>query len=392
MGAATTARARMLAHASPLIRLLGQRDALCHENSLLERELEVFRSQRQRKAPHQRPHYAPEERARILEVMRLRGWTVKQAAQRFVVHPNTIRNWRRAVEDRTRSDRLLGRPPWNRLHDGVRGVVLELRRAFPEPEFGTRTIARHLVRAGIRISRTSVRRVLQEHQGGPRSRGEHARRVTQPTHHIRHPVEPNRVWHLDLTEIRVLWLTVTLAAIVDGFTRKIVALRASRARPTSEDVSALVAESVVQAGRRPRFLVTDHGSQFRRRFTAKMRSLGIDHVACPVRTWQLNAKIERVFRDVKRWACRSWLPLDVSSVQARLDDYREWHNRYRPHAAHGTLTPDEAEHGARLPDPIAYTERGGVEPRIRLRREHVGNDRRLAYPVIRVTEHPREAA
>jgi transposase-like protein len=268
MGAATTARARMLAHASPLIRLLGQRDALCHENSLLERELEVFRSQRQRKAPHQRPHYAPEERARILEVMRLRGWTVKQAAQRFVVHPNTIRNWRRAVEDRTRSDRLLGRPPWNRLHDGVRGVVLELRRAFPEPEFGTRTIARHLVRAGIRISRTSVRRVLQEHQGGPRTRGEHARRVTQPTHHIRHPVEPNRVWHLDLTEIRVLWLTVTLAAIVDGFTRKIVALRASRARPTSEDLSVLVAEAIVQAGRRPRFLVTDHGSQFRRRFTA----------------------------------------------------------------------------------------------------------------------------
>ena len=37
--AAVTARARMLEHASPLVRLLGQRDALHHNASLLEGEL-----------------------------------------------------------------------------------------------------------------------------------------------------------------------------------------------------------------------------------------------------------------------------------------------------------------------------------------------------------------
>ena len=162
MRAAVLARTRMLDHASPIVRMMGQRDAASHDAALLERELEVFRSQRRRKQSHQRPHYAPAERAQILEVVRLRGWSAKEAGERFVVHPNTIRNWQKAVEDKLRAERMLGHQPWNRIHDGVRRLVHEIRVAFPEPEFGTRTIARHIVRAGIRISRTSVRRVLQE--------------------------------------------------------------------------------------------------------------------------------------------------------------------------------------------------------------------------------------
>ena len=59
--AAMTARARMMAHASPLVRLTGPRDAIHYDDSLLVRELAVFRSQRQRKPVHQRPHYSPFE-------------------------------------------------------------------------------------------------------------------------------------------------------------------------------------------------------------------------------------------------------------------------------------------------------------------------------------------
>lgn len=106
MCAAMAARARMLEHASPLVRLLGQRDALHYDASLLERELAVFRSQRERKLSHQRPHYSPAERAQILEVMKLREWSAKEAGARFVVHPNTIRNWQKAVRDKLRAEQL----------------------------------------------------------------------------------------------------------------------------------------------------------------------------------------------------------------------------------------------------------------------------------------------
>ncbi len=40
-------RARLLTRASPLVRLMAQPDTLHHETALLERELLVFRSQRQ---------------------------------------------------------------------------------------------------------------------------------------------------------------------------------------------------------------------------------------------------------------------------------------------------------------------------------------------------------
>lgn len=40
-------------------------------------------------------------------------------------------------------------------------MIHEIRVLCPERDFGTRTIARHLMRAGIQISRTSVKRILE---------------------------------------------------------------------------------------------------------------------------------------------------------------------------------------------------------------------------------------
>ena len=376
----------MLEHASPLIRLLGQRDALYHDVSLLERELAVFRGQRQRKPAHQRPHYSPSERAQILEVMRLRGWSAKEAGIRFILHPNTIQNWQKAVDNKLNAERLLGGPPWNRLHDGVRRLVHEIRAAFPEPEFGTRTIARYIMRAGIGISRSSVNRVLQEDPPKPAKHYQDVRVTTAPKH-VRHPTKPNQVWHMDMTEIRVLWKKIEIAAIVDGFTRKVITMKSFGRRPKSDDLSKLIEASIESGGAAPRFLVTDHGSQFRAHFHQSIESLGVTHIRCQVRTWQLNSKVERVFKDVKSWVQRSAMPLSTNAVQQRLDAYRVWHNRFRPHTAHGTLTPAEAEQHVSVLETVTYRQRGGIEPRIMMSRRCVRGDPRLAYPVIRVSEY-----
>ena len=155
---------------------------------------------------------------------------------------------------------------------------------------------------------------------------------------------------------------------MDGFTRKIVALRVFGKRPGSNDLTALAESAAIDKGTRPRYLVTDHGSQFLRCFRRRIESGGSIHVPCQVQTWHLNAKVERVFRDVKHWAKRSSLLPAEDSMQHRLDAFRDWHNGFKPHAAHGTLTPSEAERRAPSRDTIRYFQRGGVEPRIRLRR------------------------
>ena len=91
------ARARLASAASPIVRLLVQRDQAFTEVDLLRRDVEVFRAQREGLPPHRRPDYRPEQRLAILQLRRLRGWSVKKTAKHFVLHRNTIRAWIRAA-------------------------------------------------------------------------------------------------------------------------------------------------------------------------------------------------------------------------------------------------------------------------------------------------------
>jgi hypothetical protein len=82
----------------------------------------------------------------------------------------------------------------------------------------------------------------------------------------------------------------------------------------------------------------------------------------------------------------------TDAVQARLDGFRDWHNGFKPHTAHGILTPDEAEEGLPLFETARYFQTGGVEPKVRLELRCVRGDPRLCYPVINLVERPRNAA
>ena len=111
-----------------------QRDQIHTELDLTQRELQILRDQRAGLRPHKRPDYAPEQRLAILQLMRLRGWSTQIVAKRFVLHPNTVRSWIKAVEGGSTSSSLLPGVPWNKLDDAVRWAVHELRRLCPEPD------------------------------------------------------------------------------------------------------------------------------------------------------------------------------------------------------------------------------------------------------------------
>ena len=86
------ARARLTSHPSPVIRLAAARDAASWDARLLERELAIFRQERERLSAKQRPHYTPAHRLEILQIMRLREWSAAETARRFALHPNSIRH------------------------------------------------------------------------------------------------------------------------------------------------------------------------------------------------------------------------------------------------------------------------------------------------------------
>lgn len=374
-----------------MTRMLGQRDHLYTETAMLEREVAIFRAQRMAKPPRSRSQFDPRQRAEILQLSVLRGWSSKQTALRFGVHSNTIRNWRRSLRDMGRAERLLGEPPWNRLHEAVRWTVHEIRRLCPEREFGTRTIALHMIRAGIQISRTSVRRILEEERCKTDRWQPH---VPVPNAgdatHLMNPKAPHFVWHTDITEIRVLWKRFEIAAVLDGYSRKLLGIKAFDRRVTTNDMTSLINSCAEQSVTTPRFLISDRGSQFRVQFTDACRAQGIVHVRCKVQVWQLNAKIERFFRTLKSWLRPSCLIPTEAGIQERLDEFQIWYNECRVHGAHDAHTPSEWLKGVGR-DPIRYTQRGGKEPTIQINRQSVRGDPMLYRLDIRVREQDRAA-
>ena len=160
------ARACLASAASPILRLLVQRDQVVTEVELFRRELDIVRAQRKGLTPHRRPAYRPAQRSTILHLRRLRGRSIKKAAEHFVLRRNTIRAWTKAAEGKGRSSLLAGAVVLNRIGEAVCWTRHELRRLCPELGSGTRSMARQVLRASIQTRCSIVQRVLGE--AGPR--------------------------------------------------------------------------------------------------------------------------------------------------------------------------------------------------------------------------------
>lgn len=158
-----------------------------------------------------------------------------------------------------------------------------------------------------------------------------------------------------------------IAAIIDGFSRKIVGLRVFKGTPSTADLLKLIDQSICK-NTTPRFIITDRGGQFQTIFSVAMIQRGIKHARSPARVWQFNEKMERLFWSPKRWWRVSLFPPNLNAILMRLDGYAIWHNLYRPHSSLGMQTPSETEYGTRRPDPIRYTEGGKLEPKIMIKR------------------------
>ena len=155
----------------------------------------------------------------------------------------------------------------------------------------------------------------------------------------------------------------------------------SRQTPTSRDVVGLVRRAGREFGM-PRFLITDHGCQFRQRFKDAIEALGITHVRGRVRSASFNGKVERLFRTLRQWYRLCVLPLSIRSFQRRLDRFRAWHNTARPHQALGVRTPEEAWSNSTLPDPVSFRAADPQTVFIDIKRNHHGGDVRL--PTFRI--------
>ncbi len=143
---------------------------------------------------------------------------------------------------------------------------------------------------------------------------------------------------------------------------------------------------------KPRFLITVHGCQFQKVFDHQLSKLGIKLIQGRVGYWQINTKVERIFRTLKLRQRLSLMVLSTRLIQRQLNLYRAWYNRHRPYTSLGILTPNEVVAGHSMPEAIPIRWRDNVIPSFKVTRNHLGNDPHLSVIKIDAAFRPRLAA
>src|ERR1700719_2867184 len=152
---------------------------------------------------------------------------------------------------------------------------------------------------------------------------------------------PNQVWAMDITYIPMAHGFVYLAAVVDWFSRRVLAWRLSITMEVEFCLDA-VEEALARYGR-PEIFNTDQGSQFTSAaFTGLLLENAIAVSMDGRGAWRDNVFVERLWRSVKYEEVYLRAYDSVGEARASLGRYLAFYNRKRPHSSLDARTPDHA--------------------------------------------------
>ena len=159
---------------------------------------------------------------------------------------------------------------------------------------------------------------------------------------------PNQVWAIDITYIPMARGFVYLAAVVDWFTRRVLAWRLSISMDVSFCIEA-VEEALGKYGA-PEIFNSDQGSQFTSMaFTGLLRDNGIAISMDGRGAWRDNVFVERLWRSIKYEEVYLRAYDTVSDARTSIGKYLAFYNGRRPHSSLDRMTPDEAYFNALMP-------------------------------------------
>ncbi|MDA0339678.1 MAG: IS3 family transposase [Proteobacteria bacterium] len=152
---------------------------------------------------------------------------------------------------------------------------------------------------------------------------------------------PNQVWATDITYIPMARGFVYLVAIVDWFSRRVLAWRLSITLTTDFCIEALE-EALTRYGK-PHIFNTDQGSQFTSAaFTGVLLREKIAISMDGKGAWRDNVFVERLWRSVKYEEVYLRAYASVSDARSSLGRYLTFYNEVRPHSSLDRRTPNQA--------------------------------------------------
>ena len=152
---------------------------------------------------------------------------------------------------------------------------------------------------------------------------------------------PNQVWAMDITYVPMARGFVYLAAVVDWYSRRVLAWRLSITMEAAFCVEALE-EALARHGR-PKIFNTDQGSQFTSHdFTAVLIKAAIAISMDGKGAWRDNVFVERLWRTIKYEEIYLRAYDTVTEARASIGRYLGFYNARRPHSSLDRQTPDQA--------------------------------------------------
>jgi putative transposase len=152
---------------------------------------------------------------------------------------------------------------------------------------------------------------------------------------------PDQVWAMDITYIAMARGFVYLAAVVDWFSRRVLAWRVSITMEAAFCIEALE-EALARHGQ-PEIFNTDQGSQFTSaEFTGVLLAKGIAISMDGKGAWRDNVFVERLWRTIKYEEVYLRAYDSVGEARASIGRYINFYNRRRPHSSLDRRTPERA--------------------------------------------------
>ena len=322
-----------------LIRGGRRADAKDVELLVLRHQLEVLHRQ------VERPKLRPSDRALLAAAGRLLPPARRHG---LLVTPQTLLRWHRQLVRRrwTYPSARVGRPS---IDATTRELVLRLARE--NPRWGYQRIAGELNRLGLRVSPSTVRRLLARAGLGP------APRRSGPSWREFLRTQAASIVACDFFTVDTALLRRYYVLFFIELQTRRVHLAGITANPDSRWVTQQARNlSLSGALDDARFLIRDRDSKFVAGFDEVFRTDGVKVIQTPFRSPQANGHAERLVRTA-RTECLDWLlVLGPRHLERVLRVYVDHYNTERPHRALGR-TPPLATQPPTPPPPHAAIER-----------------------------------
>lgn len=212
------------------------------------------------------------------------------------------------------------------------------------PFYGSRKMVVYLGKAGHLVNRKRVQRLMRilglaGMAPGPNASHPHPQHKIYP-YLLRgvNVTRPNQVWSTDITYVRLARGFAYLAAVIDWYSRKVLAWWLSNTLDSEFCVDCL--EQSLRSYGTPEIFNTDQGCQFTSDAFTGVLKLHDIAISMDGRGRALdNIFVERLWRSVKHEDVYLKGYVNMPGLQLGLTEYFEFYNTERPHQSLGNLTP-----------------------------------------------------